>query len=73
MRPELKMPSDFDISLTGGNIMMLCLHSVVWSLILLIIEAGTFNWIGNLLYLLKKNKIPPRKNIQYDEDVLEEE
>lgn len=48
LRPELKRASNFDISLVGGDVLALCLHFVVWSVLLVLIEAGAFNWIKNI-------------------------
>jgi len=74
-RPELKKDSDYDITLMGGNVLALCMHFVFWMLILAIIEAGAFNWIGRLAYIFPKNKIPPKTDdkLALDEDVVEEE
>lgn len=75
LRPDLKRDSDYDITLMGGNVLALCLHLVFWMLVVAIIEAGAFNWIGKLPYVLPKNKIPPKSDTQLalDEDVVEEE
>lgn len=75
VRPELKRDSEFDISLVGGDILVLCLHFIFWTLVLILIEMGAFNWIGKSINMLSKNRIPPKDvdSLNLDEDVLEEE
>jgi ABC-type multidrug transport system fused ATPase/permease subunit len=74
-RPELAKSSMYDISLVGGNVLVIMLHFIFWNFILLLIELGAFNWTFKLLELLPKNKIPPKamSQLNLDEDVLEEE
>lgn len=75
IRPELKKDSDWDITLIGGNVLLLCLHFIVWLIVLFFIELGAFNWTKKIINLLSKNKIPPKSDAQLslDEDVVEEE
>jgi ATP-binding cassette subfamily A (ABC1) protein 3 len=75
IRPSLKRNSDFDVTLIGGNILLLCMHFFFWIFILFLIENGAFNLFGRMIYILSKNKIPPKKDeeLNQDEDVLEEE
>jgi len=74
-RPELKKDSDYDISLIGGDVLVLCLHFVLWLFVLFLIEAGAFSCFGKILNFLPKNRIPPKNidSLNLDEDVLEEE
>jgi hypothetical protein len=59
-RPSLAKSSMYDISLVGGNVLVIMLHFIFWNFILLLIELGAFNWTLKLLNLLPKNKIPPK-------------
>lgn len=62
IRPSLKKDSDFDITLIGGNVLLLCAHFVVWMFVLLLIENGVFSCFGRMINVLGKNKIPPKKD-----------
>ena len=75
LRPELKKDSNWDVTLMGGNILVLCLHFIVWGLVVIIIEAGAFNWVTKVINLLGKNRIEPKSDEQLnlDEDVIEEQ
>ena len=75
LRPELKRSSDFDVDLIGGNVLILCVHFVLWLFVLLMIENGVFNCFGRIINILSKNKIPPKtsEELMQDEDVIEEE
>jgi hypothetical protein len=75
LRPDLKRDSDWDISLLGGNVLALCLHFIVWLIVLFFIEIGAFSWVNKIINVLGKNKIPPKSDqqLQLDEDVIEEE
>lgn len=58
LRPDLKQPSDYDITLTGGNVVLLCVHAVFWCVVLCLIESSAFSEIlEQSLYLLKKNQV----------------
>ena len=72
-RPSLIKDSDFDISLIGGDILIMMMHFVLWSFVLLLIEAGAFKCFGRLLFVFEKNRIPMKLDIDMDDDVLEEE
>ena len=75
VRPELKKDSDWDVTLAGGNVLLLCLHFIVWLIVLFFIELGVFDWTKKIVNLLGKNRIPPKtdQQLQLDEDVVEEE
>jgi ATP-binding cassette, subfamily A (ABC1), member 3 len=75
IRPELKKDSDWDITLLGGNVLLLCMHFILWLIVLFFIELGAFDWTKRIVNILGKNKIPPKTNaqLQLDEDVVEEE
>jgi hypothetical protein len=62
IRPSLKKDSDFDVTLIGGNVLLLCIHFVFWLFILLLIENGVFNCFGRMINILNKNKITPKKD-----------
>ena len=62
IRPSLKKDSDFDVTLIGGNVLLLCAHFVVWMFVLLLIENGVFSCFGRMINVLGKNKIPPKKD-----------
>lgn len=74
-RPELKKDSDWDVTLLGGNVLLLCIHFIFWCFVLLLIELGAFGWTNRVINLLSKNRIPPKtdKQLALDEDVIEEE
>jgi ATP-binding cassette subfamily A (ABC1) protein 3 len=75
VRPELKKDSDYDVTLIGGNILVLMIHCSLWLFVLLLIEAGAFSWTSRILALLPKNRIIPKtdEQLSLDEDVIEEE
>jgi ATP-binding cassette, subfamily A (ABC1), member 3 len=75
MRPDLQRDSDWDISLLGGNVLALCLHCVVWLLVLFLIEFGAFKWVNKIINVLGKNRITAKtdRELALDEDVKEEE
>jgi ATP-binding cassette, subfamily A (ABC1), member 3 len=75
LRPELKKDSDWDITLLGGNVLVLCLHFIVWLFVLFLIELGAFNCFNRFINILGKNRVPPKTDQQLalDEDVREEE
>lgn len=75
IRPELYRSSDFDITIIGGNVLVLCLHFLFWSLLLILIEYGAFSWVNNLISVMGKNKIPAKDDaaLALDEDVIEED
>jgi hypothetical protein len=60
LRPELKKDSDWDITLLGGNVLVLCLHFIVWLFVLFLIELGAFNCFNRFINILGKNRIPPK-------------
>ena len=58
VRKDIKDTSDWNINLSGGNLMFLIIHFVLWSIVLFIIESGCFKFIyDRLAQLLSKNKI----------------
>jgi ABC-type transport system involved in cytochrome bd biosynthesis fused ATPase/permease subunit len=75
LRPDLKKDSDWDITLLGGNVLVLCLHFIVWLFVLFLIELGAFNCFNRFINILGKNRVPPKTDQQLalDEDVREEE
>lgn len=75
IRPELNKSSNFDITLLGGNVLVLCLHFIFWTFILFLIEMGAFGWINKIVAALGKNQIPPKDDatLALDDHVIEEE
>jgi hypothetical protein len=63
LRPELKKDSDLDLSLIGGDILIMCIHFVFWTILLILIEVGAFNCFRGFLKVLKKNRIPLKTDI----------
>ena len=74
-RADLKVESNLDLSLIGGDLYALLGHFLGWTLILALIEAGALRWLAKLPLILKKNRVPPKteEELQLDEDVKEEE
>lgn len=72
LRPELDK-GDLDMSLIGGDMAVLAGHFGFWIIILILIEVGLFSWILKLPFLLRKNVIPLKYDIELDEDVIAEE
>jgi ATP-binding cassette subfamily A (ABC1) protein 3 len=74
-RLDLKVDSNLDISLVGGELYALLAHCIGWTIILIIIEAGALRWISQIPLLLPKNRIKPKtvEELYLDEDVLQEE
>ena len=75
IRPDLKESSNFALNLVGGNILVMCLHFIFWSLVLVFIELGAFNWTRRILGMLAKNVIRPKEDaeLKMDDDVIAEE
>lgn len=59
-RPELVKSSTWDITLLGGNVLILMLHFIVWTFVLFLIEIGAFSWLNKIVAALGKNQIPPK-------------
>jgi hypothetical protein len=51
----------------------MCVHFIFWSVILIFIELGLFNIFKGIINILRKNRIAPKQDLEFDEDVLEEE
>jgi ATP-binding cassette, subfamily A (ABC1), member 3 len=75
LRPELKKDNDYDVTLIGGNVLVMMLHFIFWCLVLVIIESGSFGWFDRVYNMLGKNRIPPKSDeaLALDEDVVEED
>lgn len=75
LRPDAVRDSDWDIDLQGGNVLVLCLHFIVWMIVLVMIENGAFNWTNHVINLFPKKRIPAKTiyQLMLDDDVLEEE
>lgn len=63
------------MTLLGGNILLLCMHFLIWIFMLLLIENGVFNCFAQMINILRKNRIAPKKEeeLDQDEDVIMEE
>ena len=60
-RADLKVDSNLDISLIGGDIYALLGHFLGWTLVLVLLEAGAVSWLAKVLPLvLRKNRVPPK-------------
>jgi len=67
-RPDLK-DDDLSLSFIGGEMLALGVHFGFWTLILILIESGLFNFILKIPLLLPKNRIPPKNLQDIDDDV----
>lgn len=72
IRPELDKP-DTDINAIGGDILIVCLHCIVWTIVLILIEARAFRCLDSVFNLCRGKKIAERTDLVLDEDVTEEE
>ena len=57
IRPDLKVDSNLDVSLVGGELYGLVGHFIGWTLVLMMIEAGALRLLTKLPMLLPKNRI----------------
>ena len=64
---------DLDLEAIGGDILLLCIHGIFWTIILILIEVRAFRWIGKCLSCLNGRKVLVRNDLVLDEDVLAEE
>ena len=64
---------DLGLNAIGGDILIICLHGVFWTMMLVIIESGGFQWIGKCLACLNGRKVPIKHDLVLDDDVLAEE
>ena len=55
----------------GGDVLFLCLHFILWTLVLLILEGGLISCIRRML--ASKDPLKKRNDLDLDEDVIEEE
>ena len=65
--------SDFALNAIGGDILLACVHGAFWIIVLVLIEARAFRWVDKLFSCLRGKRIPPRTDLVFDEDVIEEE
>lgn len=72
LRPDFNT-NYFYIDNMGGDILMMCVHGVVWTVVLILIEARAFNWLEKVFNMCSGKKIPPKTDIVFDSDVIEEE
>lgn len=63
---------DFALENMGGDLLILGIHFVAWTIFVLLVEIGAFNWLKYLLFCIKRN-VPPKQDLDLDEDVVEEE
>lgn len=69
IRPEAPQ-EDFDMQNMGGDLLLDALHFIFWTFVLMLIEYGAFDCFK---CLIPTKKIPPKDDLELDEDVLEEE
>jgi hypothetical protein len=68
------LPSDtFAFWNMGGDIMVLCIHFIFWTIILIVIESTSCSACKRCPDKLKKNRLGYNKDLNLDEDVIEEE
>ena len=72
IRPELNKP-DLDINAIGGDILIMFMHGIFWTLVLIIIEAGAFNCFSRCFNRMLGRNVRPKTELNQDDDVLEEE
>ena len=72
-RPDTKVSSDFDIMALGGNILVMMLHFIFWSILLIFIELGVFDCFRRIPQSCNANQVKPRTDLNLDNDVVEEE
>ena len=65
--------SDFALNAMGGDILLACCHFLFWIIVLVLIEARAFRWVDRLFSCLRGKRVPPRTDLVFDEDVIEEE
>lgn len=75
LRPELAKPSNWDVTLFGGDVLVLCLHFIFWCLVLAIIEGMSFEWVNRIYAMMPKNRIRAKTDeaLDLDEDVVAED
>ncbi len=64
---------DLDLEAIGGDILLICIHGIFWTIILIMIEARAFTWVEKCLSCLNGRKVPPKTDLILDDDVLAEE
>lgn len=64
---------DLDLEAIGGDILLLCIHGIFWTIILILIEVRAFRWIERCLSCFNGRKVPVRNDLVLDDDVLAEE
>lgn len=64
---------DGDVQAIGGDILVSCLHAIVWTIVLILIETRALRCLDTLFSCCKGRRIPERTDIVLDEDVIEEE
>jgi len=59
-RKKLTPPTDdFDMQNMGGDILASTAHFFIWTLVLILIESGVFNWVWSLIDYFRKT-VPPK-------------
>lgn len=70
IRPDLPT-NDFDLDLLGGEILLSCVHFIVWTIVVFTLEVGLLRCLRRTCRF--RSSIPPRTDLELDEDVVEEE
>ena len=73
VRPETKVSSDFDLMALGGNILVMMLHFIFWTILLIFIELGVFDCFRRIPQSCNANQVKPRTDLNLDNDVVKEE
>lgn len=71
LRPDISNDT-FALVNMGGDILLLCCHFVFWTIVLIVIELGSFDMCRRCPDKLSKNKLPYNQELDLDEDVVEE-
>lgn len=64
---------DGDVQAIGGDILVSCLHAIVWTIVIILIETRALRCLSDAFSCCLGKRIPERKDIVLDEDVIEEE
>jgi hypothetical protein len=70
LRPDLNFDDNLSMDMIGGDMAALGAHFAIGVFLITIFESGIFRCILNYIPLiLKKNRIPEKKDLELDEDV----
>ncbi|CDW85159.1 abc transporter family protein [Stylonychia lemnae] len=72
LRPNL-IKDDLDFEAVGGDIAIMLVHAGLWTILLILSEAGAFNFILRCFERIQRRNVPALKELNQDDDVIEEE